>query len=131
MNTIATRVALIRAATPAVLPQLFEMQNGVCDLCGEPIQDLVIAALDHSTPVILFARGPLAINVAISQCNAPANLRAAHAFCNKAKNGLTREEWYARGLDKTVGTPQEWTTEEIESFRERLAKGGRIGGPIA
>src|SRR5260370_23571720 len=106
---VRERSQRIRAATPNVLGELYEMQNRRCDLCGEPIQDLIVAALDHSTPVIIYARGPLSIEDAVAQANVPANLRAAHASCNSAKNGRTREEWFALGLDKKVGKPRVWT----------------------
>lgn len=129
---ISERVKAIRAATPDILAELFEMQNRICDLCGQPIQALVCAALDHSIPVIAFARGPLPIEDVVLQANAPENLRAAHTNCNSAKHDKTREEWFAFGLDKTIDTQRTYTTEELLELQVRLSttgrKAGRIGG---
>jgi hypothetical protein len=69
---IEQRADAIRAATPDVLPRLFEMQNQICDLCEHPMQDLIVATLEHSVPVIVFARGPLPIAKAERQCTVPA-----------------------------------------------------------
>lgn len=119
MDPILARARAIRKATPDVLPQLFEMQNGLCDLCGQPIQDVCLAALEHSVPVNHYARSPLPIEEAIEQCNAPGNLRAAHYSCNSAKSGLTREEWYAHGYDKSVGKPRLLNETELAAWRAK------------
>src|SRR5216684_136980 len=97
---IQRRVAIIRKATPNILEELFEMQNRICDLCGHPIQDLVLASLDHSISIIVFARGPLSIKKATLLANDLSNLRAVHSSCNSKKNNKTRADWFARGLDK-------------------------------
>jgi hypothetical protein len=125
--TIKQRVKLIRAATPNgdTLLRLYEMSNQNCDLCPFPIQDLMLAALDHSTPVIFFARSPMPIEDAIAQANDPKNLRCAHALCNSTKKDLTREEWFSRGLDKTVGQPRSYTDVELLELQFRLGAGGR------
>jgi hypothetical protein len=131
-TTITKRRELIKAATPNILKELFEMQNHKCDLCGEYIQDLVLAALDHSTPVILFARGRLPIKKAIKLANDPANLRATHSSCNGAKGAMTREEWFIKGMDKKVGKHRLFTLQEIAEHKKHLIeiarKGGLIGG---
>jgi hypothetical protein len=101
------------------------MQNRVCDLCEQPIQAPVLAALDHSTPVVLFARGPLPIEEASAQANDPRNLRAAHFSCNNLKQDRTREQRFAEGLDKKVGKPKTLTEIELAEFKFRLGKAGR------
>ena len=128
---IEQRADAIRAATPDVLPRLFEMQNQICDLCEHPMQDLIVATLEHSVPVIVFARGPLPIAKAERQCNAPGNLRAAHGACNSVKNGLTRKEWFARGLNETVGKPRLLTDGQLLELQFRLGENGRKGGRIS
>ena len=131
-SEVRERARLIRRVSPNVLAELFEMQNRTCDLCGQGIQDLILAALDHSTPVIQFARGPLSIEDAVCQANDPSNLRAAHASCNHVKWNRTRDEWFARGLDKKVGTPRVLTDVELLELQFRMSevgrKNGRIGG---
>jgi hypothetical protein len=125
---ISKRAKLIRRATPNILEELFEMQNRICDLCNKPIQDLIFAALDHSIPVISFAKGSLSIKKAIQAANDLSNLRAVHKFCNSSKGDMTREEWFAKGMNEKVGEPRIWTQIEIEEFRKRLAKGPHLGG---
>jgi hypothetical protein len=124
--TVKQRSRLIRKATPNgdTLENLFEMQNRICDLCEFPIQDLILAALDHSTPVIRFARSGMPIADAIAQANDPKNLRCAHAACNRAKNGLTRKEWFARGLNER-DTPRFLTDGELLELQFRIGAGGR------
>jgi hypothetical protein len=124
--TVADRAKAIRAATPDVLENLFEMQNRICDLCEQPIQDLILAALDHSRPVIIFARDlSLPIGEAIRWANALGNLRAVHANCNHVKKDKTKEEWFALGLDKEIGKPRIYTEGELLEFQFRLGAGGR------
>jgi len=123
--TIEERTQAIRRACPDVLAELFEMQNRLCDLCGQPIQDLVCAALDHSIPVIRFARGPLPIEEAIRQANAPENLRAAHTECNNVKHDKARAEWFARGLNDRAA-PRYLDAVELEILRQRATECGRI-----
>jgi hypothetical protein len=94
------------------------------------MQDLIVAALDHSVPRVHFARGPLPIDEAVAQCNAPGNLRAAHATCNSAKCDKTRAEWFELGLDKLVGKPRLLTDGELLALQFRLCEGGRIAGRI-
>ena len=107
------------------------MQNRICDLCGHEIQDLMLAALDHSIPVIRYARClDLAIEDAIRECNHPENLRAAHSSCNAAKNGRTREEWYAAGLNDR-DKPRFLTDGQLLDLQFRLGAGGRVGGRTA
>jgi hypothetical protein len=131
-KAIQKRAKLIRATTPDILEELWEMQNRKCDLCGQFIQDLVLAALDHSIPIIVFARSPLPIEEAIKQANDPVNLRATHTFCNKSKGSMTRDEWFAKGMDGKVGEPEIWTEKEIGELREKMhkiaVKNGRRGG---
>jgi hypothetical protein len=124
--TVRQRAKLIRKATPNgdTLENLFEMQNRICDLCGHPIQDLICAELDHSTSVIFFARSDMPIEDAIAKANDPKNLRCAHASCNAAKNGLTREEWFARGLNER-DKPQLLTDGQLLELQFRLGAGGR------
>jgi hypothetical protein len=124
-TTVAVRSRLIRAATPDVLENLFEMQNRLCDLCAQPIQDLIVAALDHSRPVILFARDlSVPIEETIRWANAPGNLRATHAYCNHVKKDKTREEWFALGLDKKVGKPRLYTDSELLELQFRISAPG-------
>lgn len=129
IQTVKERAAAIRAATPNVLENLFEMQNRICDLCNYPIQEIMLAALDHSIPVIRYAKAlDIAIEDAIRECNDAGNLRAAHSICNNKKKGKTRKEWFALNLDKKVGEPRIWTDAELLEFQFRLGAGGRIGG---
>lgn len=118
------RAKLIRNATPDIREELFEMQNRICDLCGYPIQDLVVAALDHSTPVSFFARSDMPIEEAILQANDPKNLRCAHTSCNNTKKELTREDWFACGLNNRT-KPQPLTDSQLREFQFRLGAGGR------
>jgi hypothetical protein len=105
------------------------MSNRNCDLCGYPIQSLILAVLEHSTPVIHFARNlELPIEEAIRLANAPTNLRCAHSFCNSLKQDYTREEWFIRGLDKSIIEPKMITDEELAELRFKMGAGGRIGG---
>jgi hypothetical protein len=127
---VCERRRLIRNATPNILEELFEMQKRLCDLCEQPIQDLILAELDHSVPVAVFARGPLNIDEAVRLCKDPSNLRCAHALCNRVKHDMTREQWYAEGRDKTVGTPKVWTAAKLQELRFRLGAGGRVSGKI-
>jgi hypothetical protein len=124
---IRERARLIRLTTPNILEELFEMSNRKCDLCGFFIQDLTLAELEHSTPVIHFARNlDLSIEDAIQQANHPSNLRVVHYGCNSSKGGrMTREEWFARGLDKKIGEPKIFTEDELLLFKFRLGVGGR------
>ena len=125
---IRQRSRAIRSASPRILEQLFEMQNRICDLCNLPIQDLVLAVLEHSTPVIYFARNPIPIAEAIRLCNDPGNLRAAHATCNHIKKTRSREEWFALGLDKQAGVPRSYTYDELMQMHlKRVELGRRIG----
>jgi 5-methylcytosine-specific restriction endonuclease McrA len=39
---IAERSRLIRKRTPDLRKELFEKQNGLCDLCGHTIQDSIL-----------------------------------------------------------------------------------------
>ena len=129
---VRERSRLIRRATPNgdTLRNLWDMQNRLCDLCGHECQDLLVCELEHSVPVILFARGPLPIEDAIRECNDPSNLRCAHASCNTAKNGLTREEWFTRGLNDRE-KPRILTEGQLLELQFRLGAGGRVGGRIA
>lgn len=129
MDTVTQRAIAIRAAVPDVLKHQFEIQNKVCDLCGHLIQDLICAALDHSVPVIRIARSSMSIEEAIAVANDPKNLRCAHASCNHAKLGLTREEWFARGLNER-DTPRFLTEGQLLELQFRLGTSGRMHGPI-
>jgi len=124
---VKQRASAIRKATPDVLKELFEMQNRRCDLCGHPIQDLICAALDHSIPVIWFARSAMPIEQAIAEANAPKNLRCAHTSCNHHKHDKTREEWFAQGLNNR-NRPRLLTADDLLTLQFRLGAGGRIGG---
>lgn len=133
MMTIKQRAEAIRRATPDCLEELFEMQNRICDLCSYPIQDLILAHLDHSIPVIKYARDfDMPIEEAIKVCNDISNLRVTHSFCNHSKLGMTRGEWFSQGKDKTVGQPHIYTAEELLQLFQQLSeiskKGGLIGG---
>ena len=76
------------------------MSNRLCDLCGYEIQDICLASIEHSIPVMMYAKClDVAIEDAIRECNSPDNLRVAHSSCNKMKNSKTREEWFAQGLN--------------------------------
>jgi hypothetical protein len=130
-SQLQKRGAAIRKATPNILEELFEMQNRICDLCGFPIQDLVFAALDHSVPVIVFARGPMSTKEAIRQANDSSNLRAVHFSCNSKKQDMTREEWFEKVLDKKVGEPRIWTRKEIKKLQDKLSEIGRAGSYLA
>ena len=128
-NIVQIRTKEIRKATPNCLEELFEMQNRICDLCGQPIQDLILAQLDHSVPVIRYARAwDVAIEDAVRECNRPSNLRAVHSSCNHKKSNLTREEWFKKGLDKGAEKYKIFTKEQLNFFKFQLGLGGRIGG---
>lgn len=126
---VPQRAKLIRAAAPDILESCFEQQSRICDLCTQPVQDLMLAALDHSTPVIHFARSTMPIAEAIAAANDPQNLRSAHATCNSAKRDLTREQWFARGLNNREA-PRFLTEGQLLELQFRLGAGGRIGGRI-
>jgi hypothetical protein len=130
-SEIKRRREMIRAATPDVLENLFEMSNRVCDLCNQPIQDLLLAALEHSTPVIHFAKSPLTIEDAIAQAHHPNNLRVAHSHCNLVKMTKTRAKWFAAGLDKTVGEPRFYTDVELLELQFRLSARGSANARVA
>lgn len=123
---IEHRAARIRAATPDILAHLFKQQHGVCDLCGNAMQDPLLATIDHSVPVVIFARGPLLIGEAVQQCNAPGNLRAAHRRCNFCKGQMTREQWYKLGLNKNVDKPRVYTDGELLELQFRMGAVGRM-----
>lgn len=132
MMTIAQRAKFIRLATPNCLEELFEMQNRICDLCGYPIQDLVLASLEHSTPVNYFARNfELDIIEAIQKANSLSNLRAVHSSCNSKKGNKTREEWFFEKKNRDINCPRFYTLSELEDLRNKLSDIGRIGGRIA
>ena len=129
--TVQQRAKLIRAATPNrdALESLYEMQNRKCDLCGFFIQDICLAALDHSTPVSHFARNlELSIADAVQQCNSPSNLRCAHDHCNHVKSTLTRDQWFAKKMNERMGEPREYTDGELLELSFRLGAGGRAAG---
>ena len=132
--TVKERTRLIRNTTPNILEELFEMQNRICDLCEQPIQDIILAELEHSIPVSWFAKSDLSIKDAIKQANAPNNLRAAHYSCNGRKHDITRDEWFERGLNKTVGSPLIWSEGDLKIHQGRIIaksrKGGKIGGKL-
>ena len=125
---IQDRLRLIRSTVPNIAEELFEMSNRICDLCGHEIQDLTLAALDHSVPVICFARA-LEINIAdaVRECNDPSNLRIAHASCNAAKGGLTREEWFAYGLNER-NAPRIYSDDQLQALRLRHSAQARVAG---
>jgi 5-methylcytosine-specific restriction endonuclease McrA len=105
MNTRAKfRNIVLRHTTPDTLPNLISEQKNLCDLCGEPMYG--DAVLEHSVPISVFARGPLALEKAVKKCHDPANIRAAHRECNGAKHAKTREEWFARGLNVSAANYQ-------------------------
>jgi hypothetical protein len=101
--TTEERAQRIRDTTPKILKKCFEAQGHLCDLCGQEISDVSEAELDHSTPVVWFARSPLSDEEAVRQANDPQNLRAAHASCNQSKKQRTRKEWFERNPDKCPG----------------------------
>lgn len=125
---IKTRIRLIRAATPDCVEELFEMQNRICDLCEQPIQDLILCELDHSIPVMRYAKClDVSIEDAIRECNHPDNLRAAHFVCNHRKSTLTRQEWFDKKLNEV--THRFYTDEDLLKIKICRQKAGLIGGP--
>jgi len=129
---IKERSKFIRAATPNCLEELFEMQNRICDLCGQPIQGICLAELDHSISVKAFAESELPVSDAVIQANSTKNLRAAHESCNASKHALSRDEWYAKGLNNR-DVLRVFTELELEKFRLRATglkniEGGRVQG---
>jgi hypothetical protein len=129
VSTIQERAKAIRRATPDCLEELFEMQNRICSLCSQPIQDIVVCELDHGTPVIRFARAwDIAIEDAVRECNDPSNLRAVHALCNHVKHDMTRDEWFKAGMPERVGKPRVYTDVELLELQFRLGAGGRVSG---
>jgi hypothetical protein len=125
---IKTRAKLIRNATPDLLEACYKNQRRLCDLCGEGIQDLILAALDHSIPVIWIAKSDLPIEEAIALANAPMNLKAVHCRCNHVKLGKSRKLWFSLGLDKAVGRPHTYTDVELLELEFRVGIGPRAGG---
>ncbi len=133
--TIKNRIKRIRQETPNCLEELFEMQNRLCDLCGLPIQDLICAVVEHSVPIVHFARTVKTLREASKQANDMKNLRCAHSSCNAVKQELTRDEWFARGLNNR-DIPRIFTLGELENLRQkreagqkvRAAAGGKKGG---
>ena len=132
---IRKRASYIRKNTPDILSECFELQNHICDLCGQEIQCLEVASLDHSIPISYYSRSELFLEEANTLCNSRNNLRAAHARCNIVKNGRPREIWFAKGMDELVGTAKILTEKEIIELRKiqsaRSSIGGKIGGRIA
>lgn len=117
---IQERVRRIRVASRKVdIYELYAAQNGVCDLCGKSIQDSVLATLEHSTPVTVFAEGALPIDEAVRQATDKSNLRAAHYRCNKQKDARTREQWFAEGCDKKVGNHRVYTDAELLELQHK------------
>lgn len=134
MNT-QQRAKLIRNAMPNCLQELLTKQKGVCDLCNQLIQDSIFAHVDHSFPVIRYARAwDIAIEDAIRECNDLSNLRVVHILCNHRKKTLSREEWFARGLDKQEAPPL-YSEEDIKklkvAFLAHQSKAGKRGGEWA
>jgi hypothetical protein len=124
-DEVAQRAQAIRNATPNFdAENLYEMSNRICDLCEHPIWNLIEVTIDHSTPVIHFARGPLSIEEAIAACHHPQNIRVAHESCNKSKNSLSREEWFANSFNDR-GAPRKLTEGELLLYQFRLGAGGR------
>lgn len=124
---------IIHKETPDIREELYEMSNRVCDLCGHPIQDVILAVIEHSTPVALYARGPLSVEEASRRANQLSNLRIAHYSCNTVKKDRTRKEWFTLGLNnRELRNFEVW---ELDMFRNRIAapgrKGGKIAGPIS
>jgi hypothetical protein len=125
---VQQRAGMIREATPDILEELFEMSNRLCDLCNHPIQDICLASIEHSIPVMKYAKcSDISIEDAVRECNDPSNLRVSHSSCNKAKNDMTRDEWYIRGLHDRKA-PRFLTVRELSEFQYRLGSGGRVGG---
>jgi len=131
LRDIRKRSRYIRVHTPNILPECFELQNHICDLCGQEIQCLEVAELDHSVSVYYFASSSLDILEAAKQCNGLNNLRAAHARCNSKKRILCRDEWFAKGMDILVGSAPVLTEDEIKTLKDRSIEIGRIGGTAA
>lgn len=132
MNIINQRAKSIRAATPDCLEELFEMQDRLCDLCGCYIQDIILASLDHSVPVNLYAKNlNISLSDAVSQCNDRSNLRAVHFSCNSSKNCMTRDDWFLKGLDRIIKEPKVYTEQDLLSFKNKLTEIGRLGGKKA
>lgn len=131
LKEIRKRARYIRSKTPDILASCFELQNYICDLCGQRIQDLVIAELDHSVPVYYFAVGRLSLEEAERQCNSRNNLRAVHDLCNVRKNTKTRTEWFAKSMDEVVGTAKILTEEEILFLKNRRIEVARKAGSAA
>jgi len=124
MNEISKRSKILRKTTPDCLIQQFEAQNRICDLCDGVIQDVVLAELDHSIPIIFYARSlNTPIEQAIKDCNSLHNLRATHSSCNAVKHDLTRDEWFAQG--KNNREVKIFSEKEILELRYRAGEGGR------
>lgn len=124
--TVKERGLRIHAVVPKVLKQLYEQQNHKCDLCPYPIQDLIVAEMDHSIPVLHFARLPIPLEDAIRQANDLSNLKAVHAFCNSSKHRKTRTEWFAKKLNTKVPKPKILTDGQLLELQFRLGAAGRL-----
>lgn len=124
MNEILSRIKILRKTTPDCLEELFEAQNRICDLCNKPIQDLILAELDHSTPLIKYAKDlSLSIEDAVLQCNSLNNLRATHASCNGVKHDMERSVWFELGKDKRK--PRNYSADDIQKRKYIDGAGGR------
>jgi hypothetical protein len=135
--TTEERAQRIRDTTPNILRKCFEAQGHLCDLCGQEICDVSEAELDHSTPVIWFARSPLSDEEAVRQANDLQNLRAAHASCNQSKKQRTRKEWFERNPNKCPGNVkssevrESLGTEKLpENSAEKLSMRAQLLPPI-
>jgi hypothetical protein len=106
-------------------PSAAEIRERIRLIRRHPIQDLILATIEHSTPVIYFARSTMPIAEAIALANDPKNFRASHTTCNSAKGGrMTREEWFARGLNEREA-PRLMTEGQLLEFQFRVGASGR------
>jgi hypothetical protein len=116
--------------------QLFSEQEGVCSICGKPMQDSssVVCAVDHGVSVNTVAHWGWGIQYACDVVNAKGNLYAAHAACNTVKREEDLEEFVelVQSGEVALGEVPTLTAERIEVLRqqmlERCRKGGRIQG---
>jgi 5-methylcytosine-specific restriction endonuclease McrA len=71
-------------------PRLITIQNGICPLCPELVNDGKATQIDHVVTVIAFAdkilQGELTFDEAYRRLWEDSNLRAVHSRCNYDRN---------------------------------------------
>jgi hypothetical protein len=111
--------------------QLFREQEAVCAICRETLQDScsVVMAVDHATPVYLYATWDFTVEEACQHANAKCNLLAVHVACNSLKRHGDYEELMEqiqRG-EVFLTAPKIFNTEEIQRTKERHSENSRKG----